>query len=179
MPMLEAMGRAGTPFARSALGVVVRQGAALPDIGTPDALCATLLDARSLAYSDPTPAPSGIHLQRVFQTLGIADALRLKTTLRTPFDGGVGLIADGDVELGIFLVSEIVVVHGVTLVGLLPSGLQSYVVYAGAVSAGSTVSGPALAFLEFIADPARRGQWEAAGFESITSSAVSTGSTRP
>jgi molybdate transport system substrate-binding protein len=90
-----------------------------------------------------------------------------KTVLRTPFDGGVTLVANGEVEIGIYLVSEIQAVEGVTLAGLLPGELQSYVVYAGAVAADSPSHEAALAFLRFLADPAGSEHWKAAGFESV------------
>ena len=171
-PMIAAMDQAAalrpgsrTALARVGIGVVVRQGAAVPDISKPEAFRKTLLDARSIAYSDPKLAPSGIHIERVLAQLGIAEAVRPKTTLRTPFDGGVALVANGDVEVGMFLVSEIRMAEGVALVGLLPSELQSYVVFAGAVAADSASPEPALAFLRFLSDPARRDYWIAAGFE--------------
>jgi molybdate transport system substrate-binding protein len=171
-PMLEPMNRTGALragsriiLARSALGVVVRHGAALPEVSSPAAVRRMLLDARSIAYSDPKLAPSGVHLARVLEQMGIAEAVRSKTTLRTPFDGGVALIADGHVEVGIYLVSEIQVVRGVTLAGLLPSELQSYVVYAGAVTTDSPTPEAAVAFLRLLADPARRDYWTTAGFE--------------
>ncbi|HYS85029.1 MAG TPA: substrate-binding domain-containing protein [Bradyrhizobium sp.] len=171
-PMIAAMDQAAalrrdsrTALARVGIGVVVRQGAAVPDISKPDAVRKALVDARSIAYSDPKLAPSGIHLERVLAQLGIADAVRSKTTLRTPFDGGVALIANGDVEIGMFLVSEIRMVEGVRLVGLLPSELQSYLVFAGAVAVDSASPEPALAFLRFLSNPAKRDHWNAAGFE--------------
>lgn len=171
-PMIDSMGSAvlagsRTLLARSAIGVVVRRGAPALDVSTADALRKSLLAAGSIAYSDPKLAPSGIHLDKVLANLGIAEAVQPKTTLRTPFDGGVALVANGEVDLGIYLVSEIRMVEGVTLAGLLPSELQSYVVYAGAVAANSTSQDAALAFLRFLADPAGRDHWNAAGFESV------------
>jgi molybdate transport system substrate-binding protein len=154
-----------TALARVGIGVVVRDGAALPDISNPDAFRRMLLDARSIAYSDPKLAPSGIHLERVLAQLGIVEVVRPKTTLRTPFDGGVALIASGDVEIGMFLVSEIQMAEGVRLAGLLPSGLQNYLVFAGAVAVDSPSPEAALAFLRFLSDPAKRDHWKAAGFE--------------
>jgi len=124
-----------------------------------------LLSARSIAYSDPKPAPSGVHLERVLGQLGIADAVRPKTTLRTPFDGGVELIAKGEVELGMYLITEIRAVEGVTLVGPLPGELQSYVVYAGAVSMGASSHDAGKMFLAYISGLAARVHWQAAGFE--------------
>lgn len=79
------------------------------------------------------------------------------------------LIAKGEVQIGMYLVSEIQMVEGVTLVGLLPSELQSYLVFAGGVAAGSASPGPALAFLRFLSDPAGRDHWSAAGFEPVGS----------
>ena len=171
-PMLEAMGTAllagsRTLLARSPIGVAVRRGATEPDVSTPDALRKTLVAAGSLAYADPKLAPSGIHLTKVLANLGIAEAVLAKTVLRTPFDGGVALIARGEVEIGLYLVSEIQAVDGVTLAGLLPAELQSYVIYAGAVAARSPVQDEALAFLKFLGDPAARDHWHAAGFESV------------
>jgi molybdate transport system substrate-binding protein len=172
VPMLAAMDEAArllpgsrAELARTGLGVAVRQGEALPDISTPEAVRQALLDSRSIAYSDPKLAPSGIHLERLFARWGITDALRPKSTLRTPFDGGVELVANGEVEIGIYLLSEIRMVQGARLVGLLPSELQDYAVYAGAVAADSPCAEVALEFLAFLRDPARRPHWEAAGFE--------------
>ena len=160
---LRAASRAA--LARVGIGIAVRKGASVPDISSPDAVRAALLAARSIAYSDPKLAPSGVHLERVLAQLGIADDARPKTTLRTPFDGGVELVASGRVEVGIYLVSEIRMVEGVALAGLLPRQLQSYLVFAGAVAADSPVPEAALAFLEFLRAPAGRDRWEAAGFE--------------
>jgi len=35
------------------LGVVIRDGAAAPDVSTPETLRQALIDARSIAYTDP------------------------------------------------------------------------------------------------------------------------------
>jgi len=171
-PMIDAMGSAVLPgsrtqLARSAIGIAVHRKAAPLDVSTADALRKSLLAARSIAYSDPKLGPSGIHLAKVLANLGIADDVQSKTVLRTPFDGGVTLVANGEVEIGIYLVSEIQAVEGVTLAGLLPGELQSYVVYAGAVAADSPSHEAALAFLRFLADPAGSEHWKAAGFESV------------
>jgi molybdate transport system substrate-binding protein len=173
--MIDAMDKAGalrpkscTALARSGIGVVVRQGAPMPDISNPEAVRKTLESARSIAYSDPKLAPSGVHLTKVLAQFGIAEAVHAKTTLRTPFDGGVTLIANGEVELGMYLVSEIQMIKGVQLVGLLPPELQSYVVYSAGVAADSGSPEPALAFIRFLSDPAKRNHWKAAGFEPLS-----------
>jgi molybdate transport system substrate-binding protein len=171
-PMIDAMNHASalrsdtrTVLARSGIGVVVRESANAPNISTPEAVRQTLLDARSIAYSDPKLAPSGIHLTRVLAQLGITDAVRDKTILRTPFDGGVELVANGDAEVGMFLASEIQMAKGVRLVGLLPPELQSYVEYAGAVTADSPSPQASLEFIKFLSSSAKWDYWKAVGFE--------------
>src|SRR6185369_3690532 len=60
-------------LARSLIGMVVRQGAAKPDIGSVDAFKHTLLAAKSIAYSD---SGSGTYLStRLFAKLGVADQI--------------------------------------------------------------------------------------------------------
>ncbi len=173
--MIDAMDEAAalrpesrTALARSAIGIVVRQGALMPDISNSDAVRRALVSAQSIAYSDPKLAPSGVHLTKVLAQLGIGETVRSKTTLRTPFDGGVALIANGDVELGMYLACEVQMVEGVRLLGLLPPELQSYVVYSGAVAVDSASPEPALGFIRFLSDPAKAHHWQAAGFEPLS-----------
>jgi len=101
--------------------------------------------------------------------LGVEDVVKPKLTLRQAITGGVELVASGQVEVGMFNISEVLPVKGVTLVGPLPPQLQSYIVFAAAVRAGSTAPSPAQAFIELMAAPAAREQWKAGGLESMRS----------
>jgi len=101
----------------------------------------------------------------VLEQLGIAEAVRPRTIFRTPFDGGVELVATGEADVGVYLVTEIRMTQGVRLAGLLPPELLTYVVYAGGVAADSRVAAAALEFLSFLASDEAREYWEAAGFE--------------
>ena len=70
---LEKAGRTApgsrTELADSPIGMVVKQGAPVPAINTPDALRQTLLQARSIAYSD---SASGRYVSTaLFKKLGI------------------------------------------------------------------------------------------------------------
>ena len=172
LPLLDALEKAGTFRARSQLtigrigiGVVVRENASAPDISTSEAVRKTLLDARSIAIPDPALTPSGKHLMTVLAQMGIAEVMRPKITLKNAIDGGVDLVRDGKVELGMFLVTEVLPVKGTKLVGILPASLQGYVVYGAAVSAESGASDAASQFVKFLSDPSVRDQWNAAGFE--------------
>jgi molybdate transport system substrate-binding protein len=141
-------------LARVAIGVMVRPGGKLPDISTVDGFKQALIDARSVAYIDPASGgSSGIYLDRLFEKLGIADAIRAKAKLKR---GGyvADLLVSGDAELGIHQISEIVPVKDVVLVGPLPAEIQNYTTYAGAVSATAKDATAAQALLDLLAGPA-------------------------
>jgi molybdate transport system substrate-binding protein len=141
-------------LARVAIGVMVRPGAKLPDIATVDAFKQALIDAKSIAYIDPASGgSSGIYLEKLFEKMGIADAIRAKAKLKR---GGyvADLLVSGDAELGIHQISEIVPVKGVVLVGPLPADIQNYTTYSGAVSATAKDAAAAKILLDLLAGPA-------------------------
>jgi molybdate transport system substrate-binding protein len=152
--------------ARVGVGVVVRQGAPLPDIATPDAVKKLLLAARSIVMPDPGGGGFAAGaLLRMMAELGIADAVRSKTTLRNAIAGGVALVANGDADVGLFNISEIITVAGIRLVGPLPPALQSYISFAAAVPADAREPQPALAYIAALTQPAAGAAWTAAGLE--------------
>jgi molybdate transport system substrate-binding protein len=68
-----------TPIVRSAIGMAVRAGAPIPDIGTAEALKQPLLQAKSIAYS---ASVSGQYLtSELYQRLGIDDQMTGKSRL--------------------------------------------------------------------------------------------------
>jgi molybdate transport system substrate-binding protein len=151
---------------RVGVGVIVREGAPRPDISTGEAMRKLLLAARKIAVPEPT-TPSGAHMNRVMEQLGVADAVRPKLIVKAAIDGGGELVANGEADVGTYLMSEVQAIKGTAVVGSLPQALQSYVVYGSAISAGSAAPEAALAFLKFISDPGRNSQWTAAGFELV------------
>jgi molybdate transport system substrate-binding protein len=155
-------------LARVGIGVAVRAGAPLPDISSVDALRKTLLAARSIAHPDPLGGGfAGAQIAHMFARLGIADAIKPRITLAYAFTGGVAQVADGSAEIGLFNISEILPVKGVTLVGPLVPELQSYITFSAALHAGSGAPEPASAFLRWLGDPIAREAWRTAGFELI------------
>jgi molybdate transport system substrate-binding protein len=153
---------------RVGIGVIARQGAAPPDISTADAVRRMLLEARAVALPDPG-TPTGSHLARVMAQLGIADAIRPKAISKGAINGGGELVAQGEADVGLYLVSEVRAIKGVSVVGLLPEALQSFVVYGAAVPATNAAPEAALAFIKFLSEPARGERWKAAGFELLGS----------
>src|SRR5512132_2889179 len=131
---------------RSGIGVEVRAGAPKPDISSVEAFKRALLDAKSIAY---LRVGSGIYLAGLLERLGIAEAIKSKVT-RPESDVVSELVAKGDVELGMVVITQILTTPGVDLVGPLPPEIQSYVVFTAGVSANSKVPGAARDLIKFL-----------------------------
>ncbi len=148
-------GSSKVDFARSEIGMVVRAGAAKPDISTVEAFRQALLDAKSVAYSD---SGSGIYLSTtLFAKLGVADQVMAKARkIRGPPSGEpvAAVVARGEAEIGFQQVSELIHVPGVTFVGTIPASLQPETFFAGALAAGVHQQEAAEALIRFIASPA-------------------------
>jgi molybdate transport system substrate-binding protein len=174
-PAIEALDKTGrlragdrADLARVGIGVVVRAGASLPDISTADAVRRMLIDARSIVHPDPVGGGfAGAQIARMMARLGIAEAVKPKISFMFANGGGTTAVARGDAEIGLFNISEILPVKGVTLVGPLPHELQSYITFSGALHAGSASPAAALAFLRSLSDPNARDAWKKGGFEPL------------
>jgi molybdate transport system substrate-binding protein len=142
-------------FARSLVGMVVRAGAAKPDIGSLDAFKNALLAAKSIAYSD---SGSGTYLStKMFARLGIADQVLPKSRkVRGPPSGEpvAAVVARGEAEIGFQQMSELMHVDGVTIVGPIPAELQPGFTFAGAVTKTAREPDAGSALIRFLASPA-------------------------
>jgi molybdate transport system substrate-binding protein len=151
---------------RVGIGVAVRERASAPDVSTPEAFKQTLLDARSVAYSDPREGgASGVYFVGLLERFGISEAVANKTVLANGGRAAVEKVAQGEADIAVTIVSEIVAVKGVRLAAPLPQALQLYAVYAAAIPASSTDPAAARAFIAALTGPAMAERWKAAGFE--------------
>jgi molybdate transport system substrate-binding protein len=156
-----------TELARVGVGVVVREGAPRPDISSVDAFKRALLAAKSVAYIDPAAGgSSGIFVDHLLDKLGIAAEVKPKAKL---IQGGAVAdhIADGEAELGVHQISEILPVKGVALVGPLPPEIQNYTVYAAGVSANVRDSAAARALIKLLSGPEGAAVLKARGMEPV------------
>ncbi|MCX7166213.1 MAG: substrate-binding domain-containing protein [Rhodocyclales bacterium] len=145
------------------VGVAVHEFAAAPDISTPEAFRQALLAAKSITYIDPAKGTSGKHFAEVLRRLGIAEAVKQKTTLG---DAGyvVEPVARGEIELGIQQITEILPVKGVKLVGPLPEPLQKITVYAAALTPFARDAQTVRDFLAYLRGAEARGIFSSKGF---------------
>jgi molybdate transport system substrate-binding protein len=151
-------------LADSRIGMVVREGAAKPDISSVDGLKKTLLDARSVAYSD---SASGVYIeQQLFKKLGIEDQLKPKAKMIARIPVG-SVVATGDYQLGFQQVSELLPVPGVSFVAKIPESVQSVTRFAAGIPVKAEHPEEAKALLAYLAAPAAQADVQATGLDSV------------
>ena len=161
-----------TVVASAGMGVAVRKGAAKPDVSSPDAFKRTLLAAKSITYPDsknPSGNPLlGVHLERVFERLGIAGEMKSRTVFSHTVDVG-DLVARGEAEIGMGQLQSLARSTGIDIVGPLPGELQDAVVFAAVVLTGARNTEAAKALVEFMRTPEAAAALKAHSMEPVGS----------
>jgi molybdate transport system substrate-binding protein len=157
------------PLAKTGMGVAVRAGAPLPDLSTPEAFKQALLTAKSVVYGDPTlPNQSGEKAERILVQAGILDPLKPRLRIVPSQAASQELIAKGEVEMGLYNVSEIPEGKGLAFAGPVPKLLQVTTSYEGGLMSDGAVPEAARAFIRFLASIEARPKWLAAKLEPST-----------
>ena len=151
-----------TDIAHSGIGIAVRRGATKPDVSSLGAFTRALIDARSVAYLKE--GQSGLYIANVLDRLGIADQVRPKLTLPDT-DIVAQLVSQGDVEIGIVVITQILTTEGVSLAGPLPPEIQSYITFTGGISANSHAREAASELLRMLQAPAAISVMRSQGME--------------
>ena len=157
-----------TDIARVGFGVAVRKGTSKPDISSPEAFKRALLAAKSITYGNPAAgSASGAYFVKVLDRLGIVDEMKLKTVF--PKSGAAeALVANGEAEIAVNHLVQLVPFAGIEVVGPLPGDLQGFDVYTAVVLAGDRDTEASKALVNFLRTPEAAAVIRAKGMESAT-----------
>ena len=153
------------PVGRVGAGVIVRAGAPAPNVATVDALKQALLGADSVVYNT---ASTGLYLDKLFEKMGILGQLKPKSVR---YANGASVmehvIKSKGNEIGFGAITEIRMYEskGLKLIGPLPAEVQNYTSYEAALMSGAASADAARAVLRYLATPAAKALFTAAGVE--------------
>ena len=137
-------------LARSLVGIAVKAGADHPDIATEAALHATLLGARSVAYS--RIGASGILFAQLIERLGIAPEINARAII-IPSGFTAERLVNGEADLAVQQISELKLVAGIEVVGPIPHHLQTPAVFSAGRLAASKRVEQSDRLLKYLASP--------------------------
>ena len=164
-PAIAKMEQAGAIVPGSSKDIV-RSDASAPDVSTAEAFKQTLSAARTIAFSDAAVGGSaGVHLAELWGRIGMADEIKRKAMPQKSGGEVATRVAEGQADIGLTLIAEIVPISGVRVVGKIPPPLGNDTTYAAGISTGCADQAAAAAFIAALAQPAEREVWTAAGFE--------------
>jgi molybdate transport system substrate-binding protein len=137
--------------ARVGIGVAVRAGSPKPDISTAEALKETLLKVQSIA-SIPASA-TGTQLSGIYERLGIAETMTVKTKAQPGPAQVVEAVVNGDADLAVFLLN-VIADPRLDVIGPFPAEIQREVVYVSCVAANGKEPDAAKDFITYLISPA-------------------------
>jgi molybdate transport system substrate-binding protein len=152
-----------TVLANSGAGVAVRKGAPKPDIATVDAFKNALLSAKSVAYVEQ--GGTGVYLKSLLARLGIAGDIQRKLKLLPPENPAAKAISNGEAEIGMTQISEILPYPGAELVGPFPKEIQLTSSFGAAVGANAAQPEGAGALIKFLKGPSAATVFKAKGLD--------------
>jgi molybdate transport system substrate-binding protein len=153
-------------FASSGMAVVVKKGAAKPDISTPEAYKQAILKAKAIAYSNPASGgASGVFFAKSLDRMGIADQVKDKSHFPPPSGNAANLVVSGEAELAVQQEPEVMSVAGVDIVGPPPGDLNNITFYSAGVSPDSKEPNGAKAMINFLQTPEAAAVFKARGLK--------------
>jgi molybdate transport system substrate-binding protein len=157
---LEATSR--TVLGQTGVGIGIRSGAPKPDFSTVEKFKAMLLNAKFIATSGE--GSSGRYVATLLDRLGIADQVKPKIK-----SGGPGrsaeLVAEGEVDLVVSGLPPLLGKPNVEWLGLIPSEINSFVVFTAGLSSAAKEPEAGRALLRFLATPEAMAVYKSKGLD--------------
>ena len=142
---------------RSSVAVAVKAGAPQPDISTEALLRSAIEAAPTIGYST---GPSGVALVKLFERWGMTATLASRIVQAPPGVPVGELVARGDVALGFQQLSELMHLHGISVLGNLPEAVSITTIFSAAICTASSQGEMLERLLAFMAsaqaDPVKR-----------------------
>jgi molybdate transport system substrate-binding protein len=145
-------------FARSEIGIVVPAGARRPDVENETVVRQAMIEARRVCYST---GPSGDHFKALCERWGLSDSVLARALKAPPGVPVAALVANGEADLGVQQLSELIGQPGIKVAGPLPQEIQAVTVFSAGVSTSCAEREAAQAFVAYLAstetqEPKRR-----------------------
>jgi len=152
-----------TMVAKTRIGVGVRQNAAAPDVRTADAVRKALLGASSVTWaSDGASRP---FIEKMVEKLGITAQMAAKTNPEQGSPRATARVVNGQSDIVLTLISEIVPVQGLKMVGALPAEFQGEVSFAAGVAGGSSHASTARQVIACLVAPSAGSSYSSVGLD--------------
>ena len=146
--------------------IAVRARDSLVAVNDAAALCAAFLGADAIFVPDTKASTAGIHVAKILQQLGIADAVTARLKI---FPNGATAMralaaSDATKPIGCTQSTEIISTPGVMLSGSLPPGCELSTMYTAAISAAAANAKQAQVLIDLLIGAGQRELRERAGF---------------
>ena len=149
-------------FARSEIALAIPAGSRRPALDSEAAVRQAMLEARRPCYST---GPSGDHFKALCEKWGLADSVLTRALKAPPGVPVATLVAQGDADLGIQQLSELIGQPGIEVAGPLPPDIQAVTIFSAGVSMTSAEREAANAFVAYLASAEAEGAIRRHGME--------------
>jgi molybdate transport system substrate-binding protein len=155
-------------IARVGVGVFVRRGDPKPDVSTLDAFKRALMEAKTIAYSDPAlGGTASNYVSGLMASLDVTGSIKEKTKLAVRYRSIANMVAAGGIDFALNQIAEIVADPRLELVGPLPEPVQRYTRYTASVVAAGESHAAGKQLIDFLGSPAASAAMRKRGFEPL------------
>ena len=150
-------------LASTGIGVAARAGAVKPDVSSAAAIKQALLAAKAIGYVQVGAASPAV--LEMLDHLGISQEIAKKTVFAPGAEQSMKSLADGNVDLALAPISEILPAPGVQLAGPLPAEFQKRVVLSAGIASATKNRDAAAKFIRALTTAQAAKEIKAAGMD--------------